>query len=75
MSISKRTLAVIYAAALYQLWNGSFALNEDIVAMIERLVDRKTLYKLRPTGLDEIRYELKQIGKPNKRNKKAKVKS
>ncbi|TVM02838.1 MAG: hypothetical protein CV087_08255 [Candidatus Brocadia sp. WS118] len=69
MNVSKKTLAVIRKAALYQLWNGSGALNEDIVQALERIMPRKEFDKFSFASLGEIQYELQQIGKSNKRKK------
>jgi len=73
MSVSKKTLAVIYRAIQYQQWYGTGVLNEHILLALKRIVDRKTLDKSSPHLIEseEIKQALAEIGKPNKRNKKA----
>lgn len=74
MNVSKKTLAVIYRAAIWQNWNGSFLLNQEIYNAIARIVPLKDLAKFYPSGVEEIQAELQKIGKPNKRKKNRKAK-
>lgn len=71
MNVSKKTLAVIRKAALYQLWNGSGALNEDIIQALERIIPRQEFGKISNTyhTREEIQQALRQIGKTSKRKK------
>lgn len=69
MNVSKKTLAVIYRAAIWQNYSGSFLLNQEIYNAIARIVPYKDLSKHDYTDAYEITAELRKIGKPNKRKK------
>lgn len=77
MSVSNKTLAVIRNAALWQDFNGSGALNEEISLAIERIVPKKKLNKFTwswAASSEEMQHALQQIGKPNKRKNRKDVK-
>lgn len=70
MNISKRTLALIYKAAIWQNYSGSSLLSLEIYNAIGRIVPFKDLNKYTFSSVDEIKSELQKIGKQNKKAKK-----
>jgi len=69
MNISKRTLALFYYALTWQ--GGSGVFNKTMAAAILRLIPLSELQKqYKSAWFVDIKSELDQIGKPNKKNKK-----